>query len=197
MISLIPATTGGKRDAAMSQQVSQTVQERIDELVQRTQEKEEERKKKKKALLVGKTTSTSQEHPSGSDKGQETTTTTSAAGCTVLIKCIDKGDKSAGTKKTDDESRQEKEIDVEEQEEIDVEEHGKTTVQPEGESTDNDEPKDEPSVVEFEDPVYKLSQMYEMESEYENMTMEQEATEVRALTPAEQAKYRELTRLHQ
>ena len=39
--------------------------------------------------------------------------------------------------------------------------------------------------------------MYEMESEYENMTMEQEATEVWALTPAEQAKYRELTRLHQ
>ena len=29
------------------------------------------------------------------------------------------------------------------------------------------------------------------------MTVEQEAAEVRALTPAEQAKYRELTRLHQ
>ena len=35
------------------------------------------------------------------------------------------------------------------------------------------------------------------ESEYENMTLEQEATEVQALTRAEQAKYRELTRLHQ
>ena len=29
------------------------------------------------------------------------------------------------------------------------------------------------------------------------MTLEQEATEVQALTPVEQAKYRELTRLHQ
>ena len=65
------------------------------------------------------------------------------------------------------------------------------------ESTNDDESGDEPSVVEFEDPVYELSQMYEMESEYENMTLEQEATEVQALTQAEQAKYRKLTRLHQ
>ena len=148
-------------------------------------------------LLVGETTSTSQECPSGSDKGQETTTATSMTGHTVLIECIDKGDKSVEIKKTDDKSGQEIEIDVEEQEEIDVKEHGKMTVEQEGESTDDDEPEDEPSVVEFEDPVYKLSQTYEMESEYESMTMEQEATEVWALTPAEQAKYRELTRLHQ
>ena len=52
-------------------------------------------------------------------------------------------------------------------------------------------------MVEFEDPVYELLQTYEMESKYESMTMEQEAAEVRALSPAEQAKYRELTRLHQ
>ena len=32
----------------MSQRVSQTIQEQIDELVQRTQEKDEERKKKKR-----------------------------------------------------------------------------------------------------------------------------------------------------
>ena len=38
-----------------------------------------------------------------------------------------------------------------------------------------------------------------MEPEYENesMTLEQKAIEVQALTPAEQAKYRKLTRLHQ
>ena len=81
----------------MSQQVSQTVQERIDELVQRTQEKEEERKKKKKALLVGETAGTSQGCTSKSDKGQETTTTVSAAGCTVMIECVNKGDKSMKT----------------------------------------------------------------------------------------------------
>ena len=197
MISLIPATAGGRCDITMSQQISRTAQERIDELVWRTQEKEEERKRKKKELLVGEASSTSQECPSSSDKGQETTITTSAAGCTVLTRCTGMGDESAGTKKTDDESGQEKEIDVGEQEGINVEQYGKMTVGQESGSTKDDEPEDEPSVVEFEDPVYELSQTYEMESEYENMTLEQEATEVQALTPAEQAKYRELTRLHQ
>ena len=101
------------------------------------------------------------------------------------------------TKKTDDESGREKEIDVEKQEEVDVEKCGKTTDEPEDESTNDDEPEDEPSMVEFEDPVYKLSQTYEMESEYKSMTIEQEAAQVWALSPTEQAKYRELTRLHQ
>ena len=155
------------------------------------------KKKKKKVLLVGETASTSQECPPRSDKHQETTTATSVAGCTILIKHINKGDKSMETKKTDDELGWEKEIDVEEQEEVNVEKHGKTTDEPEDESTGDDEPEDAPSMVEFEDPVYELSQTYEMECEYESMTVEQEATEVRALSPAEQAKYRELTRLHQ
>ena len=88
----------------------------------------------------------------------------SATGRTVLIKRIDKGDKSARTKKMDDESGQEKEIDIEEQEEIDVEEQGEMMVEREGKSTNDEEPEDEPSVVEFEDPVYKLSQTYEIES---------------------------------
>ena len=197
MISLIPATAGGRRDITMSQQISRTAQERIDELVWRTREKDEERKKKKKELQTGEASSSSQECPSDSNKGQENTIATSVAGCTVLIRHTGTGDESARTKKTDDELGQEEEIDVEEQEEIDVEEHGKTTIEQESESTDDDESGDEPSVVEFEDPVYELSQTYEMESEYENMTLEQEATEVQALTPAEQAKYRELTRLHQ
>ena len=88
----------------MSQQVSQTVQEQIDELVRRTWEKEEERNKKKKALLVSETASTSQGCTSKSDKGQETTTTVSAAGRTIMIERIDKGDESMKTKKTDDKS---------------------------------------------------------------------------------------------
>ena len=155
------------------------------------------KRKKKKVLLVGETTSTSQECPSGSDKGQETTIAMSVAGHTMSIKHIDKGDESVRTKKTDDKLGQEKEIDVEEQGEIDVKKQGKMMIKQEGESTDDDELEDEPSVVEFEDPVYELSQTYEMETEYENMTREKEATEVQALTPAEQAKYRELTRLHQ
>ena len=63
--------------------------------------------------------------------------------------------------------------------------------------TDNEETKDESSIVEFEDPVYELSQAYEMEPEYESMTAEQEAAEVQALSPVGQAEYRELTKLHQ
>ena len=87
----------------MLQRVSQTVQEQIDELVQKTREKDEERKKKK-ALLVGETTSTSQSCTSKSDKGQETTTTVSVAGRTIMIEHIDQGDESTKTKKMDDES---------------------------------------------------------------------------------------------
>ena len=86
----------------MSQQMSQTIQERINELVRRTQEKDEERKKKKKALLVGETVSTSQDCTSKSDKGQETIIV-SVAGCTITIEHIDQGDESIKTKKTDDE----------------------------------------------------------------------------------------------
>ena len=90
-----------------------------------------------------------------------------------------------------------KERDVEEQAEVDDKECGKTTDKSEDESTNDDELGNDPTVVEFEDPVYELSQSYEMEPEYENMTMEQEVAEVQVLPPAKQAKYRELTRLHQ
>ena len=59
-----------------------------------------------------------------------------------------------------------------EQEEVDIEGHGKTTDKPGDAITNDSEPEDEPSMVEFEDPVYELSQTYEMESEYESMTVE-------------------------
>ena len=116
----------------------------------------------------------------------------------MLIRCIGMGDKSARARKTDNKSELEEEIGVEEQEEIDVEEQEEATVKQESGSTaDDDESGDEPSVVEFEDPMYELSQMYEIEPEYEKMTPEQEATKVQALTPTEQVEYRELTKLHQ
>ena len=121
----------------------------------------------------------------------------SVVGCTIMIERINKRDESTKTKKTDHELGQEKEIDVEKQGEVDVRKHRKTTDEPEDESTDDDELEDEPTVIEFKDLVYELSQTYEMEPEYERMTMEQEAAEVQALSPTEQAKYRELTRLHQ
>ena len=79
-----------------------------------------------------------------------------------------------------------------------TEEQEGTTAERGSESTeDDDDFGDEPSVVEFEDPIYELSQSYKIEPEYEDMTPEQEATEVQALTPTEQAEYRELTKLHQ
>ena len=120
MISLIPAVAGRRSDFTMSQQTSRATQERVDELIQRTQEKEEERKKRKE-LQVGKASSSSQEHPSDPDKGQETTIAMSEAGCTVLIRRTSMGDESARTRKMDDKSGQEEEINVEEQEETTVE----------------------------------------------------------------------------
>ena len=175
----------------MSQQTSQATQERIDELIWKTQE-EEERKKKRRELQAGEATmsSSSQERPSEPTKGQETTIATSGAGRTVLIRRTSKSNELEKTKKVDDESRQEEEVDVEEQEETTAEHGSKTT---EG----DDDFVDEPSVVESEDPIYELFQSYELEPEYEDMTPEQEVAEVQALTPTEQAEYRELTKLHQ
>ena len=138
-------------------------------------------KKKKKALLVSETTSTSQGCTSKSDKGQETTTTVSAAGRTMTIEHIEQGDESKKTQKTDDELEREKEPDTEEQKEVDTGAREKRT--------DDEETEDESSIVGFEDPVYELSQAYEMEPEYESMTAEQEAAEVQALSPVGQAEY--------
>ena len=69
------------------------------------------------------------------------------------------GDESEKTKKVDDKSRQEEEVDIEEQEGTKAE-HG-------SESTEGDDDfGDEPSVVEFKYPIYELSQSYKMEPEY-------------------------------
>ena len=144
----------------MSQQMSRATQEKIDELIHRTQEKEEERKKRKE-LQTGEASSSSQEHPSHLTRGQETIVATSEAGLTMSIRHTSMGDESARTRKMDDESGQEEEIDVEGlEEEIDVEGLEEATVEQESGSTvDDDDSGDEPSVVEFKDPIYELSQM--------------------------------------
>ena len=110
--------------------------------------------------------------------------TVSVAGCTMTTEHIEQGDESKKTQKTDDKSEQEKELDTEGQEEVDTGACERRT-------------EDESSIVEFEDPMYELSQAYEMEPEYESMTAEQEVAEVQALSPVGQGKYRELTKLHQ
>ena len=172
----------------MSQPVSQAVQERINELVQRTWEKEKEGREKK-APLVSRAANAGEESPSTSLTGQETTTFVSKAGCMVSVEWVNKRDELEKTQKMDDESGHGKELDIEEHEEEGTEEHEKTS--------DDEEPKDEHSIVEFEDLMYELSQMFELEPEYENMTVDQEAAEVQALPPVAQAEYRELSKLHQ
>ena len=116
MINLIPAVAGRRTDITMSQQTSQATQERIDELIRRTQEKEEGRKKKRRELQAGEATmsGSSQKHQSEPTKGQETTISTSKVGRIVLIKHISMGDELEKTRKADDESRQEEEVDIEE-----------------------------------------------------------------------------------
>ena len=64
-------------------------------------------------------------------------------------------------------------------------------------SNDNISDEEDQPVVEFEDQSYELAQTYQLENEYQDMTAEQEAAEVQTLTPWEQAKYREMTELHQ
>ena len=56
--------------------------------------------------------------------------------------------------------------------------------------------EDQPA-VEFEDQSYELAQTYQLEDKYQDMTAEQEATEVQTLMPWEQAEYWEMTKLHQ
>ena len=51
-------------------------------------------------------------------------------------------------------------------------------------------------VVEIEDKAYELTQTYQLEQEYHEMTIEQEAEAIQALTPLEQAEHWELTMLH-
>ena len=107
----------------------------------------------------------------------------------VSVERVNKRDESEKTQKTDEELGYEKELEIEEPEKEGTGEHEMTS--------DDGEPKDELSIVEFEDPMYELSQSYELEPEYENMTVDQEAAEVQALPPVMHAEYRELSKLHQ
>ena len=57
-----------------------------------------------------------------------------------------------------------------------------------GESTPQGTDEDQP-VVEFENQSYELTQAYELEPKYHEMTQEQQAEAVQALTPQEWAEY--------
>ena len=53
----------------------------------------------------------------------------------------------------------------------------------EGKSIPQGTDKEDQPVVEFKDQAYELTQAYELEPEYHEMTEEQEAEAVQALTP--------------
>ena len=127
--------------------------------------------------------------PSTSLTGQETTTFVSKTGCMVSVERVNEGDESEKTQKTDDELRHGKELEVKEHKKEGTEECEKTS--------DDEQLEDKLSIVEFEDPMYELSQTFELEPEYKNMTVDQEAEEVQALSPVAQAEYRELSKFHQ
>ena len=209
----------------MAQITSTAVQARIQELLRKMQEKEEERKKKSQEIQAeedavrqwekekDQTPSQDNMTPEASssqitaeaevglkevttghltkksqstiqrveDTIQKTITVWSKAGWTTTLERVDE---SMSWEKLDDKSGKERpEIDV-----------GDGNKDQEG---SNDEASEKEPIVNFEDPLYKLSQSYEIESEYEDMTIKQEAVEVRTLTPREQAKYRELKQFHQ
>ena len=157
-------------------------------LVRRTQEKEKEGREKK-TPLTSRAANVGEGSPSTSLTGQETTTFVSKTGRMVSVEQVNKGDESDKTQKMDDKLRHGKELEVKEHEKEGTDECEKTS--------DDEEPEDKLSIVEFEDPMYELSQMFELEPEYENMTMDQEAVEVQALSPVVQAEYRELPKFHQ
>ena len=106
---------------------------------------------------------------------------------------ITKGDKSETAQKADDESRKMQVIQVKVHRnpetskvptvDVDTENSEKGRSTPQG-TDEEDQP-----VVEFEDQVYELAQAYELEPEYYDMSEEQEAEAVQALTPREWAEY--------
>ena len=122
--------------------------------------------------------------------GQETTIVKSRAGCTVILKCIGECNKSELVKKMDDESGTEEET-------MSKEEWEETTTDGSDDGSSGDDETSGTDMPIVESAMYELSQSYELEPEYDEITPEQEAVEVQAMTPREQAEYQELTKFHQ
>ena len=89
----------------------------------------------------------------------------------VTLKRVGRCDKSRNEEKSDDKSSGKQPEFVVSYDNGDQEDSN-------DETTDEEEPLNE-----FEDPLYKMSQSYEMEPEYENMIPEQEVAKVKIMTP--------------
>ena len=59
----------------------------------------------------------------------------------------------------------------------------------EDDESESTEIEEDQLIVEFKDQAYELLQAYQLEEEYQDMTVEQEAAVVQALTLQEQAEY--------
>ena len=113
-----------------------------------------------------------------------TMTAKTKQGSTIIIECVanvNKGDKSRSEQKGDDKSRGIQVVQAEvhgnlepsDIVNVDTEESEK-----ESESTHQETNEEDQLVVEFEDQAYKLAQTYQLEQEYHEMTLEQEAEAV-------------------
>ena len=105
------------------------------------------------------------------------------------------GDESGMRQKVDDELGNMQTLHAEVHAAPRLEDEANPAEEQEGDKNASD--KEDQPVVEFEDQSYELAQMYQLEDEYQDMTAEQEATDVQTLMPWEQAGYQEMTKLHQ
>ena len=112
---------------------------------------------------------------------------------------VSKGDESRSGKKADDKSSSMQVVQAEVHRDLepsDIVNMDMEESENESESVHQETNEEDQPVVEFEDQAYKLTQMYQLEQEYHEMTLEQEAEAVQALTPLEQAEHQKLTMLH-
>ena len=112
---------------------------------------------------------------------------------------VSKGDKLKTEQKADDELRGMQVVQVEVHRNLepsDIVNVDTGESENESESAHQETNEEDQPVVEFEDQAYKLTQTYQLKQEYHEMTLEQEAEAVQALTPLEQAEHWELTMLH-
>ena len=120
---------------------------------------------------------------------QSTTTVSSVtakagSGHTVIIQRVlmtTQGNKSGIRQKADDESGNMQIVCAEVHVAPRLEDEANPAEEKKGNKNASDE-EDQP-VVEFEDQSYELAQTYQLEDEYQDMTAEQEATEVQTLMP--------------
>ena len=199
----------------MSQEMSRAAQQRIAKLLRKTKEKNEEYEKNKQEHQEQMKTKEKEKKRQMEEQAEVTESPVKSVATSssvtiktkqehmITVECVPdiaKGDESRTKQKADEESGDTQVVQAEVHRnpepsdivnvEMEESENG-------SESTHQETDEKDQLVVEFKDQAYKLTQTYQLEQEYHEMTLEQEADAVQALTPLEQVKYQELTKLHQ